>query len=243
MEKKYAEYLLQKTKEDYNLIAEDFSRTREKIWEEIKFLFDDYLIEGDRILDLGCGTGRFVELFKNRNVDYIGADISEKLIEIAKKKYLCLPKFSEGKFRQARAKFQKANALNLPFPNDYFDKVYSIAVLHHIPSEEFRLQFLKEARRVLKQEGFLILTVWKFHQRKEIFLLFKYTILKLIGKSKLDFKDIFEPWGKKTERYYHWFSKKELINLIKEAGFKIREVGIVKNKRGNRQNIYLIAGK
>ena len=230
MDKNYAEYLLKKTKEDYNLIAKDFSRTRDKPWEEIRFLFDNYLIAGEKVLDLGCGNGRFYEFFKNKNIDYIGVDNSEKLVELAKKKY-------------PKAKFQLADALNLPFPTNYFDKVYSIAVLHQIPSREFRLQFLKEVKRVLKQEGLLVLTVWKFHDSKEISLLLKYTIFKIIRKSKLDFKDIFEPWGKKTKRYYHCFSKRELTNLVKEVGLKVREIGVVKNKRGNRQNIYLIAEK
>lgn len=230
MDKDYAEHLLNKTKEDYNLIAEEFSMTRKKMWEEIRFLVDDYVIDGEKILDLGCGNGRFYEFFKNKNIDYIGVDNSEKLIELAKEKY-------------PDANFQLANALNLSFPDNYFDKVYSVAILHHIPSEEFRLQVLKEIRRVLKQGGNLILTVWKFHSSKEILLFLEYTILKIIGKSKLDFKDIFEPWGKKTERYYHWFSKKELINLVREAGFGVQEAGIVKNERGNRQNIYLIAEK
>ena len=228
MDKKYAEYLFRRTKNDYNLIAEEFSRTRNNPWEEIKFLFDNYLIKDEKVLDLGCGNGRFYEFFKNKDIDYIGADDSEKLIEIAKQK------FPDGIF-------QTANALNLPFQDNYFDKIYAVAILHHIPSKEFRLQFLKEAKRVLKQKGLLILTVWKFHNRKEIFLLLRYTILKIIGKSKLDFKDIFYPWGKKIKRYYHWFSEKELINLAEEAGFKIKESGVIRNKRGNRQNIYLIA--
>jgi len=228
MDKKYAEYLFRRTKNDYNLIAEEFSRTRNNPWEEIKFLFDNYLIKDEKVLDLGCGNGRFYEFFKNKDIDYIGVDDSEKLIEIAKQK------FPDGIF-------QTANALSLPFQDNYFDKIYAVAILHHIPSKEFRLQFLKEAKRVLKQKGLLILTVWKFHNRKEIFLLLRYTILKIIGKSKLDFKDIFDPWGKKIKRYYHWFSEKELINLAEEAGFKIKESGVIRNKRGNRQNIYLIA--
>jgi len=203
MEKDYAEYLLKKTKEDYNLIAEDFSRTREEIWPEMRFLFDDYLMAGEKVLDLGCGNGRWFELFKEKKVDYVGVDFSEKLIEIAKKNY-------------PQAKFQMTDVLNLPFPNNYFDKIYSIAVLHHIPSEEFRLKSLKEAKRVLKPEGLLILTVWRFHEPKELYLILKYTILKLIRRSKLDRKDIFEPWGKKIKRYYHCFSKRELINLIKK---------------------------
>ncbi|KPJ57588.1 hypothetical protein AMJ49_00505 [Parcubacteria bacterium DG_74_2] len=230
MEKTYAEYLLEKTRQDYNLIAEEFSSKREKIWEETRFLFDDYLILGEKVLDLGCGNGRHFPVFEEKHIDYFGIDSSEEIIKIAKKK------FPEGKF-------QIGEALHLPFPDNFFHKVYSIAVLHHIPSEEFRIQFLKEAKRVLKPGGILILTVWKFHQLKEIYLLFKYTILKLIGKSELDFKDIFEPWGKKVQRYYHYFSGRELGNLVKRAGFKIKEIGLVKNKRGNRQNFYLVAEK
>lgn len=230
MEKKYAEYLLKKTSQDYNLIAADFSRTRECPWPETKFLFDEYLIPEEKILDLGCGNGRYFEFFKGKNVDCFGVDSSEKLIEIAKNKY-------------PKARFQVADAFNLPFSNNFFDKVYSIAVLHHIPSNEFRLQFLKEIRKVLKSGGLLILTVWRFHDWQERLLIPRYTILKLLGKSKLDFGDVFEPWGKKIERYYHCFSKKELINLVKKADFKIKKFGIIKNGKGNRQNIYLIAQK
>ncbi|PJB09259.1 hypothetical protein CO121_00925, partial [bacterium (Candidatus Gribaldobacteria) CG_4_9_14_3_um_filter_36_15] len=162
MKKEYAEQLLKKTKEGYDEIAEEFSTTREEVWEEMSFLFNDYVIPGDKILDLGCGNGRFFELLEDKDIDYIGVDFSQKLIEIARKKYLHPPQvFAKQKFGRARIKFQKADALNLPFPNNYFDKIYSIAVLHHIPSKQLRLQFLKEARRVLKLNGLLILTVWK----------------------------------------------------------------------------------
>ena len=230
MDRDYAKYLLNKTIKDYNLIAEDFARTRQKPWPEFKFLFDDYLYPGERILDLGCGNGRLFEIIKDKKIDYIGVDSSEKLIKIAENNY-------------PGAKFQVADALNLPFPDNYFDKVYSIAVLHHIPSQEFRLQFLKEIKRVMKPKGLLILTVWKFHRVKELFLIFKFAILKLLSLSELDFGDIFKTWGKKIKRYYHCFSRKELINLVKKVDFKIKESNIVQNKKGNRQNIYLIAKK
>ena len=65
----YAEYLLKKTIQDYNLIAEEFSRTRERIWPEMRFLFDEYLIPGEKILDIGCGNGRFLEIFKEKKVE------------------------------------------------------------------------------------------------------------------------------------------------------------------------------
>ncbi len=236
MDKDYAQYLLEKTTQDYNLIAEDFSRAREHIWEEMRFLFDNFLIPGERVLDLGCGNGRFYQVMKDKNIDYIGVDISEKLIEIAKKRF-------------PKAKFQVADALNLPFPDNYFDKVFSIAVLHHIPSKEFRLQSLKEARRVLKPGGLLILTVWNLWQKKTAWKLFlKYTFLKLIGKSKLDFGDIFYPWKSQDgkiliQRYFHLFSKNSLKKLVNKAGFGVKEINIFKREETKNYNIYLIAEK
>ena len=111
----YAKKLLEKTRQDYNLIAEDFSRTRSQVWEELKFL-ENYANENEKILDLGCGNGRLYELFREKTVDYYGVDFSEGLIEIARKRY---PQF----------KFQVADAFNLPFSADFFDKVFNIAVL------------------------------------------------------------------------------------------------------------------
>jgi SAM-dependent methyltransferase len=166
---------------------------------------------------------------KDKKADYFGIDNSAELIKIAKSRY-------------PEVNFQIADALNLPFPDNFFDKVISIATFHHIPSGEFRIKFLNEAKRVLKPGGILILTVWNFKEFKEFFLYFKFIILKLFG-SKLDFGDFLEPWGKKTVRYFHYFSKKELINLTKEVNLEVREIGIIRNERGNRRNTYLVAQK
>ena len=74
-------------------------------------------------------------------------------------------------------------------------------------------------------------------------LLLKYFFLKLIGKSKLDFRDAFVPWSDKTKRFYHFFTKKELQSLIKNVGFSIVKEDIAKNEIGRRFNLYLIARK
>ncbi|OGZ26637.1 MAG: hypothetical protein A2365_01235 [Candidatus Nealsonbacteria bacterium RIFOXYB1_FULL_40_15] len=245
MKKEYAEYLLNKTKADYNLISREFSETRNRLWDEIGFLFYNYLKENESVLDSGCGNGRYYELFREKNINYVGIDNSEELIKIAKEKH-------------PEADFRIGDSLSLPFEDSSFDKVYSIAVLHRIPSYSFRARFLKEAKRVLKKDGYLILTVWKIpniYKRKSQLLLLKHTLLKLLGISKLDFKDVLEPWGNKTFKYYHWFSKRELKSLLKKSGFKIKEIGAIKNVRGNhrlwrgsakggnRQNIYVVAQK
>lgn len=228
MDKECAKYLLEKTREDYNLIAEDFSRTNEKVWPEFLFLFNNFLLPQDKILDLGCANGRFYELFKSKSTDYYGIDISEELVKIASSRY------PEGKF-------QVADSLNLSFEDNFFDKGYCFAVLHHFPSKELRLQLFKEVKRVLKPGGIFIITTRKFHHFKDLFLLLKFTILKILGFSKLDFGDFLKPWGRKTKRYYHQFSEKELISLAKKDNFKIIKSGLLKHKE--RQNFYLIVKK
>jgi ubiquinone/menaquinone biosynthesis C-methylase UbiE len=227
MDIEYAKKILEETKENYNLISEDFSRTRNKFWEEMSFI-SDYAKDGDRVLDLGCGNGRLSELFSEKKIEYYGVDFSEGLINIARKRY---PKLN----------FQVADALNLPFPDGFFDKVFSVAVFHHIPSAELRIKFLKEASRALKPGGTLILSVWSFSLPKEIRLFVKYFFLKFFKREDVDFRDAFVPWGNKLLRYVHSFSKKELTLLFLEVGFKIVESRAVKRLKSKEKNLLIIA--
>ncbi len=229
MDKDYAQFLLEKTRNDYNAIAEDFSSTRRFVWLGLGPLYH-YASPGDKVLDLGCGNGRLLQIFKNINIDYTGVDNSEKLIEIAKKTY-------------PGATFLAADALHLPFPSDHFDKIYSVAVLHHIPSQELRLKFLEESKRVLKPGGLLILTVWDLWRGRGWKLNLKFGILKLLRMSKVDFGDVFVPWAQKYQRYLHCFTKGELVNLAEKAGFKLKESGSLKRKDGGPANIYIIVQK
>ena len=68
----------------------------------------------------------------------------------------------------------------------------------------------------------------------------------MIGMSKLDFRDVFLPWrnsrgGIAAQRYFHCFTKTELENLTKEAGFKIKKIW--REGKDPRTNIYIIAEK
>ncbi len=238
MDKDFAKYLLGKTKEDYNLIAEDWSKTRNFVSPKEKEWFLRYIFVGDRVLDLGCGNGRFFEIFNDKKVDYTGVDFSERLIEIAKNKY-------------PNGNFLVSSAFNLPFPDNLFDRVLCIAVLHHIPSKELRLKFLKEIKRIMKPKGMLILTVWNLNpinmiltgRYKRFSGFLKCFILKILGKSKLDFKDFFIPWKNVLLRYVHFFTKNELKELAERSDLKLKEIGGFRNKKSKEGNIYLIAKK
>ncbi len=233
MKQEYAKYLLEKNRHDYNKIAESFDKKRDWIPPDFTIL-EQYINKGERILDLGCGNGRFKEIVGTK-ADYYGTDVSEKLIEIAKTRY-------------PNGKFVVTQPLDLPFENDFFDKIFCLAVLHHIPSKKFRKDFLREIKTKLKPGGKLILIVWDLNNNpKAKQLLLKYTLLKLIGKTHLDIKDIFYPWkNSKAEilihRYIHIFSEKELERLVQKTGFVIKEKGILqRSKKG--KNIFLVAQK
>lgn len=196
----------------------------------------EYIKPGDNVLDLGCGNGRLYSFLKKRGIKYTGIDSSERMIEIAKEKN-----------QEGDPKFEVVEALDLPFSENSFDKVYSVAVLHHVPSSDFRLEFMEEIKRVLKSKGKLVLTVWNLAQIDKPSLI-KYTILRLFGKSKLDPKDVFYPWknpeGKiLAQRYVHCFSKTELEELAKEAGLKVKDSGFLARGKSQKANIYLVAEK
>jgi ubiquinone/menaquinone biosynthesis C-methylase UbiE len=232
MDLEYAKDLLAKNIKDYEMLAEDFSRTRQFTW-DIEIL-SQYTSDGDTVLDLGCGNGRLLEVLKKHRIEYFGPDASKKLIEIARQKY-------------PQNKFEVGDILNLPYSDNFFNKVFAIRTLHHIPSKEFRLQALKEIRRVLKPGGVLILTVWNVWGSKykiNLLRVIKYSFLKIIGKTKLDFGDTFIPWwkmGEKVKRYFHFFTKKELKNLTEEVGLEVEKIW--SSKFRGHSDIYLIAKK
>jgi SAM-dependent methyltransferase len=215
----------------YDLLADDFSRTRARVWEEFKSL-GEYFQDGDRVLDLGCGNGRFYNLAAQtgKEIQYFGVDNSEKLIVLARQKY-------------PQGQFMVNDGLKLPFEDGYFNKILCLAVLHHLPGDELRREFLREVRRALAKDGLLILTVWFAWTRRQSWkFLIKYSWLKIIGRSKLDWGDFYQPWGKKGTRYFHNFTTKELRRLLTGAGFRIQSIGFL-NRRSGERNIVVMAGK
>ncbi len=241
MKEKYAKQLIEKNKQAYNLISKDFDRTRTYLWRELS-QFGKYAKDGDSVLDFGCGNGRLIGLFLEKEINYTGVDASEELINLAKQKFQDI--FSS---KIKKIEFLTVESLKLSFSDESFDSIYSIAAFHHIPTAKMRINLLKEFHRLLKPNGRVILTNWNLWQGRYRKLIFKYAIKKLLGQHKADFKDIFVPWKNQegkviTERYYHAFTKREFKRLVKKSGFKIEESGYFGGKNG-RANLYIVVKK
>lgn len=88
---------------------------------------------GERILDLGCGTGHLTAQIAGSGAEVVGIDSSEDMVRVASENY-------------PHIRFEVADARSLPF-EDEFDAVFSNAVLHWVRPPE---AVVESVRRALK---------------------------------------------------------------------------------------------
>jgi ubiquinone/menaquinone biosynthesis C-methylase UbiE len=101
-----------------------------------------------RLLDIGCGTGRFLDLVKQvwPRLPSLGLDLSEPYIKYAKRHLR----------RRSWINFVVGNAESIPAPEASYDAVTSIFMFHELPPKVRRIIF-GECARVLKPGGRLVL--------------------------------------------------------------------------------------
>ncbi len=94
------------------------------------------------MLELGCGTGHWTEFFSQKGYRLTAIDESEAMLSIAKKRGI------------ENALFQKADAANLPFPDQSFSVVASVTMLEFVENID---HVFHEIDRILKPGGHLLL--------------------------------------------------------------------------------------
>jgi len=149
-----------------------------------------------KLLDIACGSNQLVR-------EYYGSGIGVDILSYGYSDVHVLKNFG-----------------HLDFDNETFDTITILAALNHIPNRE---EVLKEAFRILKKNGRIIITMlpprfsrfWHFVRR---------------------------PWADEIEKDFehgqvYGIANKELIRLLQESGFKI----ILKKKFMLRVNTMIIA--
>lgn len=137
-----------------------------------------------KILDAGCGPGNLVSKLLPWG-EVVGADTSTDALEFCQQKH--------------SIEVKRITSKELPFSDNSFDFIFAIEVIEHIEDDLFAMQELK---RILKPNGYLLVTV-------PAFMLL---------------------WGSHDEwnEHYRRYTKKRLSNVALSAGFEIEKLRYMK---------------
>ncbi len=225
MNRKNTQKIIKNLQKNYSSFAEEFSETRKYAWPEFTWI-KKYINREEKVLDLGCGNGRLYEALKGLHLDYTGIDFCESLLKIARENH---PKTT----------FLNHDIASFDISKKEFDKIISIATLHHLPSGKLRKKVLKQIFHGLRDNGFFIISVWNLWQKKYIKQIIKAIIKSISSLGIFTWNDLFIPWKgtqknkKPKKRYYHAFTKSELIKLLNHVGFEIVDEFKSTNKKSH----------
>ena len=145
-------------REETDTIRSHYDTSPQKEWDRLKKRFpyekyitthmmDRYIRPGDTILDIGGGPGHYSIHYARQGHDVTLLDLSGENVRFARKKA-----------RQYGVKITalQGNALDLSrFADNTFDIVFLMGPLYHLMNEESRIRAVREAKRVLRPDGYL----------------------------------------------------------------------------------------
>lgn len=234
---KSEEYELMKA---YSEISSRYSKLKTKPWKDFQAYLSSLeekivLPKSGILLDVGSGNGRNLILFQKEDYNLIASDLSFSLLS----SLVPLPA-------------QKTQIVNndmrlQPFKKNSTDFVLLIASIHHLRKKKDMIKALDEIGLILKNEGYLIMSCWRRWKRstrtKMIMdlLLFPF---KKIANYRWQHGDILLPWYDEKKkvvarRYYHLFTKRELMKLLNKTNFVISDFSCM-GGQSRRDNFFVL---
>jgi demethylmenaquinone methyltransferase/2-methoxy-6-polyprenyl-1,4-benzoquinol methylase len=171
----------------YDVVALPFTNVRDRM---VNFTNAK---KGSKILDVATGTGQQAFAFAKKGYEVIGIDISEAMLNMAKKK---------NKYRNVR--FKVADATDLPFDDNNFDVSSVSFALHDMPLS-IRGKVLKEMVRVTKPQGIIIIADYNLPENQ----ISKFLIYHFVALYEAE--------------YYKNFIKSDLETLLHKNRIKITD--------------------
>ncbi len=134
-------------RQTYNKIAEDWNEDhKDDPWpHDDAREFSSYLKKNDKVLDIGCGSGLKAKVMQEKGLKVMGIDISDKMIELAKKK-------------SPKSSFFVMDMRDVGNFKNLFDGIFAQAAFLHIPKNEIHSVFKKVVAK-LKNKGFIYIAL------------------------------------------------------------------------------------
>eukprot|EP00033_Pygsuia_biforma_P003343 GCRY01003663.1.p1 GENE.GCRY01003663.1~~GCRY01003663.1.p1 ORF type:complete len:261 (-),score=43.05 GCRY01003663.1:2-784(-) len=198
----------------YDIIAPHFSSTRYKPWPVIEQFLTN-IPKFACVADVGCGNGKYLGV--NRDLNMFGSDCCPGLVNIC---------------RANQHEALVADNLSLPYRDQAFDHVISIAVIHHFSTAKRRAAALKELARIVRPSGTGLVFAWAKENRKRQQAISEQFVpwhLQKKFRSEKTHHGVQSAKDKDAvmyKRYYHMFEKGELEDLASTvAGIEVIESG------------------
>jgi tRNA (uracil-5-)-methyltransferase TRM9 len=231
----------------YATIADDFDATRAHPWPGWARLLPLLPASPLRVLDVGCGNGRFGVFLASHfpSVEYHGIDNSPSLLERARTALDSLPNLSatlethdvvdaliETPHRPALSPIAREGGLG----NEGYDLVALFGVLHHIPGAARRVELLRALAGQVKARGLLVFACWRFYE----FPRFRDRIIPFPTHLDVEPGDYLLDWrrGAQAVRYCHYVDDAEQAELTNVTGLTLLDSYRADGESGN-MNAYV----
>jgi ubiquinone/menaquinone biosynthesis C-methylase UbiE len=168
-----------------------------------------------RLLDAGCGSGKYAIPLRMRGFDVVAVDVSPNALKMAGKSIAS---------RRLDIELLAANVYQMPFSDSSFDVIWCYGVLQHLLLKE-REAAISEFLRLLKNGGLLFIEVLGEEDMR-------------FGSSEVE-RNTF---SRKNGIVYHYFSKSELEELLGKFSCNIVESRKEKRFKGNNYMRHMISG-
>ena len=194
-----------------------------------------------RVLDIGCGNGRFSNFLVEylsagipRHIEYIGIDYAVPMLDqITDRSGLFL---DSPTHTITRSFFEIDLVENQALEIGIFDLVVAFGVIHHIPSNQLREEVINSWSKYLKPSGLFVLTTWDY---LDVPRLAKHCLANEqfitqaiyhglgIDMSQMESGDNLLRWvkympeGQYTLRYSHYFQDSEIEEILKTANLEL----------------------
>ena len=164
---------------------------------------------GSQILEVGCGTGHWLELLQTSGLGVMGLDFSAGMLAQARERVPGIP-------------LVQGTAGQLPLPAESFERVFCINAFHHFPD---KVAFLAEVRRILSPSGRILIVGLDPHRAIDQWFVYDYFAESLpIDRERFPAASALRTWIREagfqdcaTEEVEHWTYRLPAREILRQG--------------------------